>query len=190
MKTAQIIFLNGTSSSGKTSIAKALQENLSEPYMHISLDNFFHFLPESIFNPTTQKENDRLVSLIPKVVSGFHKSITGLATTGNHLIVDHVLQEEDWLKECVEVLQELDVLFVGVKCPVEIVELREKARGDRDIGTARYQMGRVHAHDLYDLVLDTSTLSIEACMNKIMEAMPKIPRPSAFQQLSARFANQ
>jgi chloramphenicol 3-O phosphotransferase len=189
MKNAQIIFLNGTSSSGKTSIAKALQEKLTDPYMHISVDNFFHFLPERFLNPTSLEEIDRLGNLIPNVISGFHKCIAALATAGNYLIVDHVLQEQDWLKKCVESLEELDVLFVGVKCPLEIAERREKERGNRNIGTARYQIDRVHAHDQYDIVVNTSILTIEACASEIMEKMQERTQPSAFQQLFTRFTS-
>jgi len=39
---------NGTSSSGKTTIAKALQEKLTEPYMYVSIDNFFHMHLERV----------------------------------------------------------------------------------------------------------------------------------------------
>ena len=34
----KIIYLNGPSSSGKTTLAKALQESLEEPYLHIGID--------------------------------------------------------------------------------------------------------------------------------------------------------
>ncbi|MGB1686483.1 MAG: phosphotransferase-like protein, partial [Pseudomonadales bacterium] len=33
-----VIFLNGTSSAGKTTLALALQELLPEPYQHVALD--------------------------------------------------------------------------------------------------------------------------------------------------------
>ena len=46
MKNGQVILLNGTSSSGKTTLAKALQDKLAEPFMYVSLDGFFHLYPE------------------------------------------------------------------------------------------------------------------------------------------------
>src|SRR5258708_20337366 len=42
---AHIIFLNGTSSAGKTSIARLLQEQLPAPYLHIALDTFLNMFP-------------------------------------------------------------------------------------------------------------------------------------------------
>ena len=91
------------------------------------------------------------------------------------------------LKECVENWAGLDVLFVGVKCPLETAEQREKERGDRNIGTARYQFERVHIHDLYDIEIDTSILNVDECVAKIMERISTKPKETAFQELAAKF---
>ena len=40
-----IIILNGTSSSGKTSIVNALQAILDEPYLEVGIDKFIFMLP-------------------------------------------------------------------------------------------------------------------------------------------------
>jgi chloramphenicol 3-O phosphotransferase len=187
MKKGHVVFLNGTSSSGKTTIAKALQEKLTEPYMYVSVDDFFHMYPEKYLNPTNQNEAIILARLIPAVVSGLHRSVASLAQSGNNILVDHVLQENGWLNECVENWKGLDILFVGVKCPLEIAEQREKERGDRNIGTARYQFERVHAHGLYDIEVDTSVLNVDECATRIMALINDKPKECAFQELAARF---
>jgi len=187
MKNRQVIFLNGTSSSGKTTIAKALQEKLPEPYMYVSIDNFFHMYPERFLSPTNQKGVLILEQLVPAVLLGLHRSVAALAQSGNNVLVDHLLQDDGSLKECVENWAGLDVLFVGVKCPLEVVEQRERERGDRTIGTARFQIERVHMHDLYDLEIDTSMLSVDECVTRIMELIHDKPKESAFQKLAARF---
>lgn len=187
MKHGNIIFLNGTSSSGKTTLAKALQENLSEPYMYVSIDNFFHMYPDQFLSPTDRKGVQILRQLVPAVLSGLHKSVAALAQAGNNVLVDHLLQEEGSLQECVETWAEFSVLFVGLKCPLEIAEQREKERGDRNIGTARYQFERVHVHNLYDIEIDTSILSVDECVARIVERLHHKPRESAFQKLGARF---
>jgi chloramphenicol 3-O phosphotransferase len=187
MKKGLVIFLNGTSSSGKTTIAKALQDKLEEPYMYVSVDDFFHMYPEKYLNPTNQDEAIILSHLIPTVVSGLHKCVASLAQSGNNVLVDHVLQENGWLKECVENWKDLDVLFVGVRCPLRIAEQREKERGDRNIGTAQYQFERVHSHGLYDLEVDTSVLDVNECVTRIMALINNTPKKLAFQELSIRF---
>lgn len=188
MVKGQIIFLNGTSSSGKTTIARSLQEKLAEPYMHISIDNFFYFYPERVWNPTREEDVALLARLIPPVVSGFHRAIASLAEAGNQLIVDHVLEQDAWLRECLDDWSGLEVYFVGVKCPLEVLEQREAARGDRTPGLARYQYDRVHAHGLYDVEVDTAVFTVDECVTKIMEALAQEGLPRAFSQLRLKFA--
>jgi chloramphenicol 3-O phosphotransferase len=186
MKSGHVILLNGTSSSGKTTIAKVLQEKLTEPYMYVSIDEFFSLYPKRFLSPTSQEDANVLARLAPAVVSGFHKSVGSLAQSGNNIIVDHVLQEEEWLQECIENWAGLDVLFVGVKCPLGEAEHREKERGDRNIGTARYQFERVHRHGLYDIEIDTSILSVDECVERIMEFINHKPASYVFQELAER----
>ena len=44
---------------------------------------------------------------------------------------------------------------MGVTAPLDILEQREKKRGDRKIGSARWQAERVHTGVEYDLMVDT-----------------------------------
>ena len=77
MKNGKIIFLNGTSSSGKTSIAKELQQILKEPYLLVSIDNFISMLPQKYLNGEDPKT---LGKAILKIISGMHHSISALAS--------------------------------------------------------------------------------------------------------------
>jgi chloramphenicol 3-O phosphotransferase len=167
-----IIFLNGTSSAGKTSIAKMLQRILDEPALHVTLDSFIGMLPEhGIFDQA--RETAAFFRMIP----GFHRAIPALASCGLVLIVDHVLQEPAWLQECVEALAGYRVFFVGVHCPLEELERREQARGDRILGLAKYQFARVHQHTRYDIEVDTSRASAEACAQQIKIAWQTTATP-------------
>ena len=183
MKTGQIIFFNGATSSGKTTLAKVLQEKLDEPYMYVSVDDFINLYPEKYLNPTNQEEMQITWQLILNVISGMNKSLAALAKTGNNINLDHLLQEEGWLEDCVESWQGLDVLFIGLRCPLEVLEQREKERGDRNIGNARYQFDRVHRHNIYDLELDTSVLDVDECVNRIMLLIGEKPGETAFEKL-------
>lgn len=183
MPAGRIIFLNGTSSSGKSTLARALQSRLPEPHMHVAIDAFFHMYPERIWNATRQEDHDAFLRLVPSVVSGVQRSVAALAGAGNRLILDHVLEDPAWLRECVERWDGLDVLFVGVRCPLPELERREAARGDRAAGLARYQFERVHTHGLYDVELDTSVLDVDACVTRIVEALARGGGPRAFARL-------
>jgi chloramphenicol 3-O phosphotransferase len=147
LSVGNIIFLNGTSSSGKTTLARELQNRLSEPYLHFSIDSFLAMLPEKYFSGA---EEMALPNVISPIVSGMHRSIAAFADAGNNIIVDHVLQLKEWLNDCVNILSDYPVFLVGVHCPLQELERRESIR-DREPGTARYQFDIVHAHGEYDV---------------------------------------
>ena len=168
MKNGKIIFLNGTSSSGKTSIAMELQQILEEPYLLVSIDNFISMLPQKYLNgedPVTL--NKAILNIIP----GMHHSISALASSGNNIIVDHVLKNKEWLIECVKVLSDFQVLFVGVRCPLEELERREQKRGNRKKGLARFQYDLVHSHHTYDIEVDTFKNNPLECAQQIINVL-------------------
>lgn len=175
-----IILLNGTSSSGKSSIAQSLQKALPVPYLHVEIDAFLKMLPAEFWGTADRDTQWQVVSM---VASGFHRSLAALASAGCNIIADHVLLEPAWLQECVDLLESGQVIFVGVHCPLEELERREKARGDRGIGAARSQFDKVHAARIYDLEIDTSALTPIECAQRIMAFMQNPPVPGAFAQL-------
>ena len=187
MISGHIIFLNGTSSSGKPSIAKELQECLQEPYMFLSLDAFFSMYPEKTIDPQTKEGAEVFTRLVPGVIAAFHKTVAVLADNGNNLIVDHVLQEEEWRQQCVDLLTHFNVTFVGVKCPLPVLLEREKQRGDRLTGTAEYQFDRVHKQCVYDVEVDTSVLSVEQCTQMILKTLADPPEESAFSKMEKQY---
>jgi chloramphenicol 3-O phosphotransferase len=184
MSSVTIIFLNGVSSAGKTSIAKALQRLLPSPYLHVQLDSFEAMLPERY----DEGGAFGWQALFPRALSGFHHSIASLATAGNNLIVDHVtVYREGWhssLIECAYLLMPFRAYLIGVQCPLDELQRREAARGDRFLGTAARQFDRVHRYGKYDFEVDTSVIPAEACAEHIQGYM-LANEPSAFHELRA-----
>ncbi|HHE37057.1 MAG TPA: chloramphenicol phosphotransferase [Candidatus Cloacimonetes bacterium] len=180
MRNGKIIFLNGTSSSGKTSIAKELQKILEEPYLLVSVDNFISMLPQKYLNGEDSKT---LGKAVLNIIPGMHHSISALALSGNNIIVDHVLEKEEWLKECVNVLSDFQVFFVGVRCPLEELELRERNRGNRKKGMARFQYDLVHSHNIYDIEVDTSKYKPLECARQIKDVLKEKYACKAFKVL-------
>jgi chloramphenicol 3-O phosphotransferase len=178
-----ILLLNGTSSAGKSSISKSLQRILDTPYLHVCIDTFEEMIPQRDW---AQGEFKRTFC---NALSGFHYSIAALASRGSDLIVDHVIVEgsspANWLVECLEQVAPHRVFFIGVHCPLEELERREKIRGDRNPGLAHWQFSRVHLHGIYDIEVDTSLASPDECAMQIKTAMENQPHPDAVQRLLA-----
>lgn len=177
--TSRIVLLNGAGSSGKSSIAKALQQIASEPFLHVALDAFIDMLPARSFNQPdgitfeSTRQSGKPVVVIKvgpvaaRAMRGMRRAIAALAAEGNNLIVDDVILEDDKAKEYAHLLRPFEVFRVGVFAPLDVLEARERQRGDRLIGLARWQYDRVHQGIDYDLEIDTATTSALACAELI-----------------------
>ena len=169
------IVLNGASSSGKTSIARALQRLSAVPVLHASLDVFTDMFDwASVSGEELRRECHRTG------VDNFHAALGILASGPFPVVVDHVFERRAWFEACCSALRGRRTLHVGVRCPLEVLEMRERARGDRTVGRARWQADRVHEALAYDLELDTSVLSPDQAAAAILDpaAIPRRVHPS------------
>jgi chloramphenicol 3-O phosphotransferase len=166
-RAARIVFLNGVGSAGKSSIAKALQTLTTEPFLLVAMDSFLEMLPlamqdhpDTFLYETLEEDGHPSVEIRTgpvgeRVMRGMRRAIAALAAEGNNLIVDEVMMASDWA-EYARLLAGFDVAKVGVFAPLDVLEARERQRGDRLIGTSRWQYDRLHRGMTYDLEIDTS----------------------------------
>jgi chloramphenicol 3-O phosphotransferase len=187
MPPGTIILLNGTSSSGKSSVVRALQDMLTEPFLDAGIDKFIWMLPSRYLDRPLW---DDVLGLATQaghtghlLISGMHQAIVALGRAGNNVIADHVLVEIGWVRECADLFADLPAYFVGVRCPLKVLEEREKSRADLTLGQVRFQFDLVHAHGLYDLEVGTSVSSPEGCARQITQRIYDSPPPRAFKQL-------
>ncbi len=157
------IVLNGASSSGKTSIVQSLQKHSRLPILHASLDTFTDMFDWPSVREEERKECHRVG------VSNFHKCLPTLASSRFPLVIDHVFERMDWFENCFRSLENRRILFVGVHCPLAILEERERKRGDRRIGLAKAQFDLVHVDKVYGLEFDTSEMDSETCAKVILK---------------------
>jgi chloramphenicol 3-O phosphotransferase len=153
----RIIFLNGTSSSGKSSVADALLWVLDEPWFHLSVDAINAMRSKNRSLELDEAEHD--------------------------VVVDHVLSEQWRLLDCLRLLAGYEVTFVAVRCSPQELASRERARGDREAGHAAAQLAEVHAHGIYDLECDTTATTPMDCALAITEYVAGPQRPAAFDRL-------
>jgi chloramphenicol 3-O phosphotransferase len=100
-----------------------------------------------------------------------HATAAALAEAGLNVIVDHVLLERAWLDECARLWARFPVLFVGVRCPLQVVLRRELERKDRTFGQAEAQFAVVHRWGNYDVEVDTSLLTPDDAVAQIESAL-------------------
>ena len=209
MAQGNIIFLNGTSSSGKTSIVKALQEIMEGFYIGTGIDHFLDAAPDKIHtssdgtNPSTfegflwvHPNGDTQVSEIRvgpvafHLWAGMHAAVAALAAIGNDVIIDDVIFDSRVLKAAVNTLHDFNALFVGVRCPFEVAEQREQARGNRTQGLVKAHYDLVHSHGIYDFEVDTSTLTAMECAIQIKDRLQNGTPPDALQRLHTKMKSE
>lgn len=169
-RSGTIIVLNGASSAGKSTLARAVQAAADRPFLRMSLD-FFLFgdvLP-------TRRDGPFAWPLVrPRLFAGYDGSLAALARAGNDLVVDHIFENQTYYDHFITTLAGLDLFLVGVHCPIEELERRERARGDRPVGDARRDLEFVHSFCTYDFEVD-SRESPEANAVRILEAWQRRP---------------
>jgi chloramphenicol 3-O phosphotransferase len=183
--TGTILFLNGASSSGKTSILKILQDKLPAPYLDMGIDRFIWMMPKRYLDrPLWDDVLGKAVhagSAGRLLFSGMHHAIAAAAQAGNNIIADHVFVEQDWVKECARLFADMPAYLIGIRCPLEVLERRERERKDRTLGQARAQFNIIHKFTVYDLEVDASLFNAGECARQIIERM-QCP-PAAFKKL-------
>ena len=179
----RIILLNGASSSGKTSIAEQLLVLLDPPYFHMSVDAINGMRAKA---KTLELPPAELAGVLARTRAGFHRAVAGMAQAGNDVVADCVFSEPWRLLDCVAVLADLEVVFVGVHCSPGELRRRESARGDREPGLAAAQQHQVHAHGIYDIEVDTTSATPHECAAVIAGFLARGERPAAFDRLRAR----
>ena len=145
----QVILLNGPSSSGKSTLAKALQERIkengSEGFEVVSIDDFMQTDPmETIYEEDVFAVSGDLCQRVLEVLE-----------TGSGVIIDHVITSERIFRQMKEMLHAYPMRLVHITCPPEVLRERERARGDRCAGSAEASAEYLFPKEGYDLTVDT-----------------------------------
>jgi chloramphenicol 3-O phosphotransferase len=158
----QVLLLNGGSSSGKSTLARRLQEVLPGCWLRLGVDTLIDALPQKLFGPDgLELADDGSVGLGPDFAEAerrWRAGVAAMAKAGAHLLVeDNFVSGPIAQRRWREALRGLAVGWLGVRCAAHVAAAREQERGDRIAGMAARQAGSVHRGIDYDLVVDTGT---------------------------------
>ena len=197
----RIVILNGVPRSGKSTIARAMQDKLTGNWINLGVDVASMALPPALrpgIGLRPGGERPDLEPHIPSLYFALYDSIAAHARLGFDVVAD--LGHHDSysrslgiLPDCARRLAGLGVLFVGVRCPLDVIMARRNAdpqggfyaSGEGVPEPVQRWQDAVHMPGIYDLELDTSLLDADQCVLEIANALAAAPRPSAFQQLAA-----
>jgi chloramphenicol 3-O phosphotransferase len=180
----RVILLNGASSSGKTSIGRALLPLLSDPWFFVPVDAIGAMRSTA---HTRILDDDEIDEMLKRTRLGYHRAVAALASAGNDVIMDYPLSEQWRLDDLLQTLLGYDVTLVEVRCSLDELERRERGRGDRPVGLARSQE-KVYAHGERDIAVDTTNAGPQECAVTIVNSLDAVTSPKAFDRLRRRHA--
>lgn len=173
----EVIVLNGGSSSGKSSIATCLQQQLEGTWLTLGVDDLIRALSHGPTDTTAGGSihfgSDGSIGVgevFHQAEAAWYQGVAAIARAGHHVIADEVfLDGERSQARLAAALQGLSVVWVGVHCDPDVAETRGIQRGDRIRGQARDQAVRVHKGVRYDLEVDTTSTASSQCAGMIVE---------------------
>jgi chloramphenicol 3-O phosphotransferase len=201
----QIVILNGAPRSGKSSIVTAIQETFEGFWMNLGVDVFVLHVTPTRYRPgmglRPGEEGHRLAPLVPALYDAMYESIAAHSRAGLSVVTDVGHYDTAILAKCARRLLGLPVLFVGIRCPIEVIMERRKAgqagregeyltgstTGEIPAPILRWQRD-VHVPGIYDLEVDTSVLSPGESAAAIHKRLQEGPPPSAFRRLAEELA--
>jgi chloramphenicol 3-O phosphotransferase len=146
------IVLHGPTSSGKSSLAKALQANADTPAFHISLDAFVTMANRGDMRSEPEREFAYHIHC-----ENLRSTLARVVKTDFEIILELVLRDAVEFDACLGVLSPRPAYVVRVWAPISVLEARERTREDRAVGMAREQFEHPAYKRTYDFAVDTST---------------------------------
>lgn len=164
----RIVFLNGVTSSGKTSIAKALQERG---------DIFFYALSNDLFQAMIGPKRlmESYWGYLSEAIIMMYHTAKLFSDMGHNVLIDGLLLEQPEMQphyqQLKEVLKGNRLDIVEVTCPLEVCRQRNIRRGDRYEDQSREQASIMAKDILYSCRVETHKNTPEECAGKIMACL-------------------
>ncbi len=193
----QIIILNGAPRSGKSSIVRAIQDGFDGVWVNLGVDAQNASLPKRLrpgIGLRPGGERPELEPVVQALFAALYASMAEHSRLGLNVVVDvghhdAYSQPLNILRDCARLLTGLPSLFVGARCPIEVIMQRRADAGQRGQYLAALPDGtipepvllwqrEVHRPGVYDLEVDTSLISPEQCVGKIKERLMQGPAAS------------
>jgi chloramphenicol 3-O-phosphotransferase len=212
----QVVLINGTSGSGKTTTCAAFARRSHEPYLMFGMDllagtllparyTMFGAMKEQGYQPTAYGP------VCMQALAAMHAMIAAAARTGQNVVVDHLMfVDPPVLQDAIWRMADVPVLFVNLKPSREVLDRRVRERelpiipppiqeamaaaGPEIVAAFAEQLSAVgpwfyehaYANDLYDLELDSSAMKPEEVSDRIAARLAQGPG-TAFAELRGRY---
>ena len=160
-----IIYLNGVTSSGKSSIVTELRKR-KLAFFYLSDDIFEDHIIDIEYNSAEYWKN------LAEAVFLMYKTAKLFSDHGKTVIIDSMLLEKPEFAPHYETMLKIfsssPLLLIHIHCPLEICRQRNLSREDRFEMQSHEQDSVMAKNVNYDLEIDTSVLSVQEAAQKLL----------------------
>jgi chloramphenicol 3-O phosphotransferase len=185
-----VLFVNGPSSAGKSSLITAVLDLSAVPYLHVGLDHFFASVPDQwggglpgryaregfAYQPCQTSTDDLPCTAITvgttgaKMYAAYRRSLVTLLEQGCRLAIDELLLSPEIGADYQELLSPYDVQYVLMTAGPDCLEERGMARNNPP-GLGRWSVSAaLHLARDYDITLDSERTSTQECASAVAES--------------------
>ena len=168
MENGRIIFLNGVTSSGKTSIVESLQNQEDIFFYVVANDLFQEMVGENYLRKNYWKYHSEVIIMMYHTAKLY-------SDMGKNVLIDGILVEREEIKphysQLLEILKNNPLDIVEIYCPLDICRQRNIIRGDRYETQSQEQYDLMAENIKYSAKVDTSIYSPEECAKKIIKEL-------------------
>ena len=168
MEKGRIVFLNGVTSAGKTSIVEAIQERDDVFFYVVANDLFQEMVGEKYLRTDYWRYLGEVILLMYRTAKLF-------SDLGKDVLIDGVLIEREGIRphypRLLEILRDNPLDIVEVACPLAICRERNLLRGDR-YETQSEEQAALMARDIrYSMRVDTDQFHADECAEAIVRTL-------------------
>ena len=168
MSKGRIIFLNGVTSSGKTSIVEALQ-NRDDCYFYVVANDLFEqMIGDRFLQEDYWQHLGRVILLMYHTAKLF-------SDMGHDVLIDGILVERTEItphyQQMMDILKDNPLNIVEVACPLDICRERNIARGDRYENQSAEQAAIMARNIRYAMTVHTDKNTPEECAEAIVREL-------------------
>ena len=168
MEKGRIIFLNGVTSAGKTSIVESLQNKEDIFFYVVANDLFQEMVGENYLRKNYWK-------YLSEVIIMMYHTAKLYSDMGKNVLIDGILVEREEIMphyhQLLEILKNNPLDIVEIYCPLDICRQRNIIRKDRYETQSQEQYNLMAENIKYSAKVDTSIYNPEKCAKKIISEL-------------------
>lgn len=166
-KYGNIIFLNGLTSSGKTSIVNEIVSRKTNMFFVLGFDLFEETIPEWAADTESYYAN--------AIIAMYHAA-RSFSEQGQDVIIDGLIMNIAGLgqhyKLLLEIFEGYPLYIIDIYCPLDVCKQRNISRGDRRENQSLNQYQIAEKNIEYVLRIDTNTHTVHKCADLLLSTIP------------------